>query len=283
MTANDHHSIITIDSERRLNVPEGMKKSSSMDAEAEAALDRLYAAARDRFTAERDALAKQLKTTDKEAAAAVKTLRRPAVTAWALNQVARTEPDEIAALLEADALLSRSQRGGAGRQALAEAARTRREIIGRLVAAASRTLAEAGHPDSPANRDRIARTLAAVAVDAEGREALSRGRLTGDLTPSSLWEAGGFSPEPGQAPGGGEPDEAALDAAASAERRRDLRRKAEDLTAEAKRLGADAARLDADAAKAEATARVARSVANEARRSADEATARAETAARDSS
>jgi hypothetical protein len=238
-----------------------------MNAETEEALDRLYAAAPDRFTAERDALAKRLKTSDKAAAAAVKALRRPPVTAWALNQVARNHADDLSALVEADAELNRSQREGAGREALAEAGRTRREIIGRLVAAATRTLAEAGHPDSPANRDRIARTLAAVAMDAEGRDALARGRLTGDLTPGSSWETG-FAADPEL---GGEAGEAA-----AAERRHDLRRKADDLAAEAKRLGSEASRLEADAAKAEATARIARSVANEARRKADDAAARAE-------
>ena len=250
-----------------------MKAFGPMDAGTEEALDRLYAAPPDRFTAERDALAKSLKTTDKAGATAVKALRRPPVTAWALNQVARSQAADLSALFEADAELSRSQREGAGRDALAEAGRRRREIIGRLVAAATRTLTEAGHPDSPANRERIAQTLAAVAVDAEGPDALARGRLTGDLTPSSLWETG-FAAEPGP---GGEPDEAA-DAAASAGRRRDLQRRAEELAAEAKCLGSEASRLEADAAKAEATARIARSVANEARRKADDAAARAEVA-----
>jgi hypothetical protein len=245
-----------------------------MDAATEEALDRLYAAPPDRFTAERDALAKRLKATDKAAAAAVKALRRPPVTAWALNQVARDHAADLSALFDADAELSRSQREGAGRDALAEAARARREIIGRLVAAATRTLAEAGHPDSPANRDRIAQTLTAVAVDAEGRDALARGRLTGDLTPGSLWETG-FPAEaaPGSTGRPGEPDEAA------GERRRELQRKAEELAAEAKRLGSEASRLEADAAKAEATAQIARSVANEARRKAAGAAARAEAAA----
>jgi hypothetical protein len=244
-----------------------------MNPETEEALDRLYAAPPDRFTAERDALAKSLKTSDKAAAAAVKALRRPPVTAWALNQVARNHAADLSALFEADAELSRSQREGSGREALAEAGRARREIIGRLVAAATRSLAEAGHPDSPANRDRIARTLAAVAMDTEGRDALVRGRLTGDLTPGSSWETG-FAAEPGLGTEAGE----AAESAAVARRRRDLQRRAEELAGEAKRLGSEASRLEADAAKAEATARIARSVANEARRKADDAAARAEAA-----
>src|SRR5258708_36018672 len=123
-----------------------------MNAETEEALDRLYATPPDRFTAERDALAKTLRATDKAAAAAVKALRRPTVTAWALNQVARDHAADLSGLFDADAELSRSQREGGGRDTLAEAARARREIIGRLVAAAPRPLAEAGRPGSPAHR-----------------------------------------------------------------------------------------------------------------------------------
>ncbi|HMC79045.1 MAG TPA: hypothetical protein VKO35_00670, partial [Acidimicrobiia bacterium] len=91
----------------------------NLDAATEEALDRLYAAPPDRFTAERDALAKSLKATDKAAAAAVKALRRPPVTAWALNQVSRDHAADLSALFDADAELSRSQREGAGRDALA--------------------------------------------------------------------------------------------------------------------------------------------------------------------
>src|SRR5256885_5982467 len=156
-----------------------------MDAPTEEALDRLYAAPPDRFTAERDALARSLKATDRAAAAAVKALRRPPVTAWALNQVARNQAADLSALFDADAALSRSQREGAGRDALAGAARARREIIGRLVGAATRTLAEAGHPDSPANRERIAQTLAPGAGDPQGRDAPARGPPPRDPHPAS--------------------------------------------------------------------------------------------------
>jgi len=86
-----------------------------MDGTTDEALDRLYAASPDRFTAERDALAKSLRATDKAAAAAVKALRRPTVTAWALNQVARDQAGDLSALFDADAELSgRSGKAGAG-------------------------------------------------------------------------------------------------------------------------------------------------------------------------
>lgn len=232
------------------------------------ALDHLYSLPPERFTEERDALVRSLRATDKEAAAAVKALRRPTATAWALNQVARRSPGDLAALFEADEALARAQREGAGREALAEATQARREAIRRLVAAASSLLAEGGHPDSQANRDRIAQTLAAVAVDEGGREALAQGRLTSDLTPGSLWETGAASPF---SAGAGGPSEEEADAS----RLQELRQRADELAGEARRLQAEASQLDADASKAEAAARIARSVANEARRKAEEAAERA--------
>ena len=243
----------------------------------EQALDDLYATAPDQFTAERDALVRRLRSTDREAADAVKALRRPPVTSWALNQVARTRAEDLAALVDADRGLARAQLEGAGRQAVADAGRSRREIIGRLVEAAADTLAAAGHPDSPTTRDRLSQTLAAIAVDAEGRAALLRGRLTGDLTPGSVWDAGAAAGPEGVVAGG----PPATDEAAGAQRRQELRQKADELAAVAKQLEAEAVRLDADAAKAEATARIARSVANEARRSAEEARRRADGARED--
>lgn len=246
----------------------------------EQALDELYATAPDQFTAARDALVRRLRPTDRPAAEAVKALRRPPVTAWALNQVARTHAEDMAALVEADQGLARAQLEGAGRQALAQAGQSRREIIGRLVAAAEDVLAAAGHPDSPTTRDRLSQTLAAIAVDAGGREALLRGHLTRDLTPASVWDAGASSGLESVFAAGAP---AGSEEASGSQRRQDLRQKADELSGVAKRLEAEAVRLDADAAKAEANARIARSVANEARRSAEEARRRADAAREEAS
>jgi hypothetical protein len=77
------------------------------------ALAHLYGVSPEAFTRERDSLARSLRASDREAAAAVKALRRPPVTAWALNQIARSDPEAITALLDTDAALARSQQGGA--------------------------------------------------------------------------------------------------------------------------------------------------------------------------
>src|SRR5947208_10683617 len=56
------------------------------------------------FVAARDQLVRELKASgDKEGAAAVKALKRPTVALWALNQVARQQPDAVDALVAAAA------------------------------------------------------------------------------------------------------------------------------------------------------------------------------------
>lgn len=243
------------------------------------AIDRLYAVPSGAFTRERDNLVRSLKAVDKQAAARVKVLRRPPVSAWALNQVARSHPADLAALGEADAALTRSQRSGEGRESLAEAGRRRRQIIGRLLSEAVSVLVAAGHPDSPATRDRMAQTLAAIAVDEAGRAALVRGRLTQDLTPASLWEA------PVPSGGAATPPAAQPDAATATEADPDVRHWAE-LTAEAEEcqtrataLDATAGALERQADQADASAREAATAAAQARQAATAARAAAREAA----
>src|SRR5262249_20323608 len=63
--------------------------------------DRLYALSPDRFVAERDAAARTAKDAgDAGLARGIGGLRRPTVSAWAVNQVARARPDDLAELLD---------------------------------------------------------------------------------------------------------------------------------------------------------------------------------------
>ena len=66
---------------------------------AQRAIDRLYAGPLTDFISARDALAKELRATgDRDAASAVKSLRKPSRAAWALNRVAHQEPESLTAL-----------------------------------------------------------------------------------------------------------------------------------------------------------------------------------------
>src|SRR5262249_124985 len=74
-------------------------------------MGRVYGAAPDAFTKERDALARELKAAGRTAAsAAVKALKKPSRSAWAVDQLARRFPDRIGALLKAGDELAATQR-----------------------------------------------------------------------------------------------------------------------------------------------------------------------------
>jgi hypothetical protein len=152
-------------------------------------LDRLYALEPATFVAARDALVRELRDSGRrEEAAEVKSLRKPTVSAWAINQLTRQERRQVDLLLDAGHRLREAQQGllaGQDPSGLAEARRTERDALASLRKAARGILAEAGR-ESETTLNRITETLQSAAVSSEGRELLARGRLTGDL------EATGF-------------------------------------------------------------------------------------------
>jgi hypothetical protein len=118
----------------------------------------------------------------------VKALRKPTVSAWTVNRLAREERRQVDLLLDSGHRLREAQEGvlaGKDRTSLDEARRTEREALASLRDAAGRILAEAGRGGETA-LNRVMQTLQAAAVSAEGRELLARGRFSGDL------EATGF-------------------------------------------------------------------------------------------
>lgn len=127
----------------------------------------------------RDRLAKQLRASgDRDAAAAVKKLRRPTVVAWALNQVARTHGAAIEELAEVTSAVERSQAAAVGSGdpgGLREASQRRRQLIASLARAAA-DLA------GPAHHDRAAATIDAASLDPDLAPLLRRGRLTKELS-----------------------------------------------------------------------------------------------------
>jgi hypothetical protein len=175
--------------------------------------DELYELDPKEFTAARDRLAADLrKGGDKEAAAEVKALRRPTVTAWALNQLARRQGDEVRLLLEASAEVARAQaEASAGGDAadFRRLMKERRELVHRLAAAGVGLLDEREAGSGASKRDALVSALEAASMDEEGGEALLAGRLATEPEPASGF--GGFlaaavTATEGRAPaGGGQP------------------------------------------------------------------------------
>jgi hypothetical protein len=159
-------------------------------ANVEKAIDDLYGKPLDKFTPARDALVRELrKAGDKAAADEVKRLRKPTVSAWAINQLARKERMRIRSLLVAGEKLRKAHAEllGGGRPAeVRQASDAERKAIDHLVSSAATILSQAGHSASESALERVATTLRAAAVDEDGRAALERGRLTRDLDPTGF-------------------------------------------------------------------------------------------------
>ncbi len=147
-------------------------------------VDLLYRGEPDAFVAARDRLAKELRAGgDREAAAAVRKLRRPTVVAWAVNQVVRTHREEVEELMEATADVQRAQAAALGGEdpghasgSLREAAHRRRRAVATLARVAA-DLVGAAHADQ------AAATVDAASLDPDATALFLRGRLSRELPP----------------------------------------------------------------------------------------------------
>lgn len=238
-------------------------------------IDDLFALPLDEFTSTRNALAKQLKQAgDAEAAEQVRSLAKPSVAAWAVNQLARREPEAVRSLLNVASRLrsaqERSLKGDRTADELRAAQAEERELIRDLARRAEGVLREAGRPASGTTLERVSSLLRASAVDEPGRSALREGRLIGDV------EVSGFDAFAGMEVGvtrGGRATRAGDDLAErrrqkreAAQRRKKLEKHVRDLSTRADAAGRDAEKARREADEAEA-------VAAERRREADAAAA----------
>jgi hypothetical protein len=167
---------------------EGDEEVSKL-ADAQAG-DELFGLPPEEFVAARDELARRLRRGgDAEAAKRVKALRRPSLSAWAVNQLARGRGPGLEGLLAAGERLRAAHQTaltGEGAAELRAAAKAERDAVAGLVREAMALLAEAGHATTEATRDRVAATLHAAAASPEAADLVGNGRLTADLDPSGF-------------------------------------------------------------------------------------------------
>lgn len=247
------------------------------------ALDRLYAAPLEEFTATRNALAKELGSEG----AQVKALRKPNLAAWALNQVARKYGDELGELYEATERVRLAQRrvlSGGKPSALREATDERGKIVSWLTKQAGSILNEAGHSTAPSTLALVTGSLIAIAADEEGGELLRKGRLTRELRAESVVSmdhGGGLTLIEGEGDAeaeGGEADAGAAQAARVAvNEARDRVRETRKAVREAE---AEASKRSSVADEAERAAKAAHEAAEFAKRAADARRAEADEAAK---
>jgi hypothetical protein len=146
------------------------------------------------FVARRTALERTLRSTDAAAAGAVKKLRKPPVSVWAIDQLAAENPELVAELLAAGLDAREAQQAVAdgsrsGEDLLVASARVR-EAIEAAVRAAAQVLDRSSQSMAEETARKIRITLqAAVSGGAAEREALWRGTLDSDLKPTGFGAA----------------------------------------------------------------------------------------------
>ena len=243
-------------------------------AKVEEEVDRLYDLPLDEFTAARNELGRRLKREgDAEAAEQVGSLTKPTVAAWAVNQLARHEPEAVRSLLNVAARLrsaqERSLKGERVADELRAAQSEERDVIRDLAHRAGELLRNADRPASGTTLEKVSSLLRAAAVDERSRTLLRRGRLSGDVEVSGFDAFAGFEvPTRGRRAARSHDD--------LAERRRQKREAERQRRALEKRVRELVARAEAaerDAERARKEAEEAEAVAAERRREADEAAA----------
>lgn len=239
-------------------------------ADEETLLDDLYAAPLDQFVTVRNEIAGRLKKEGDDAAAArVAALKKPSVSAWTVNQLARSGSLDLQRLIKAGEALERAQSramSGEDSSGFEEARRDEAAAITLLRSAAREVLGAA----SPAVLDRIVSTLRAGVATPEGRILLKQGRLTEDLEPTGFGSFAAMTPE--KSPKEPGPRK-------SAAGRHQV--KIDSLRKRLLRADADARARETDAAALEEEANDAEAIAVKARKTAETARKRAEAAAAD--
>ena len=176
---------------------ERMAKKRAAAGDGEDLLDALYAAPPRAFVAERTRVSEALKAAGRaDEARAVARRKRPTASVWAVNQLARRAPADLAELLDLGAELRAGERellrGGDAGNFMTDA-RTARQKVAALARRAEGFVAEAGQKATATVARKIAQTLHAASIaDDHTRARLRAGRLDEDLLPPSSFGAGSF-------------------------------------------------------------------------------------------
>lgn len=151
----------------------------------------LYRGPLEEFVARRNALVRELRSSDPDAAGAAAKLRKPSVAVWAIDQLATDDPEVVVELLAAGADAREAQHAAAtqddSRDDLLRATGRLRDAVEAVARAAIGVLESTGHAGGDETGRRIRATLQAAATGrAADRLALWRGTLDRDLAPSGF-------------------------------------------------------------------------------------------------
>jgi|RhiMetdeSRZDD1v2_1073273.scaffolds.fasta_scaffold599947_2 hypothetical protein len=208
-------------------------------------IDALYRLPLEQFTPERNALAKRAGKTDP----AIKSLEKPNIAAWAVNQLYWRERETYEALIEASERLREEHRKLlAGKSAdIRDSETAHRDAIRAAVEKIRTILGDGDQAATPATLTAVSETLSALPGEAPA------GRLTRPLKPSGFEALTGVPARPASArpapPAKSPPKLTAIDTAAARREEAAATRAAE---AEAREAAREKERLQADARRAKA-------------------------------
>ena len=148
------------------------------------AVTELYAAPLEEFVAVRTRLAQ---AAGRPGAAEIKALRKPTVTAWLLNQLAREHTDVVATVDDLGRRM-RAAQAAADMTALRELRPERDAVLRDCVAAVRDVAEEHGRSLSQAGADEVSATVIAALADVESQAALASGMLVKTLSYSGFGE-----------------------------------------------------------------------------------------------
>ena len=146
----------------------------------------LYGLRPDRFTAARTSSSLRARDAgDKELAAAIKALRRPAVAAYVVNLLARERAELVVQVVELGEALREAQSNLQG-DALRELSRQRRQLVAAVANEARALAAASGQNVTDSVIRQVEDTLNAAMTDREAADAVSSGLLAQPLISTGL-------------------------------------------------------------------------------------------------
>jgi len=169
-----------------------VKNSGKLDDE----VDQLFQLPLTEFTGARNTLAARLKQTGRPGDAnLVKTLAKPPVSAWTVNQLYWSHREAFDTLLAAGQRFHKAQTAGKVAD-MRGALEARREALTNLADLAASVLTDAGHNPSGDTIRRITTTLEALSAYASVSDGPTLGRLSEDVDPPGFESLAGFIPGP---------------------------------------------------------------------------------------
>lgn len=179
--------------------------------------DELYAVPPARFVAARDEAMRLARDAGhRDLARQIGRLRKPTLSAWAVNLLVRASGPGVEGLLALGEQLRSAQQLLQGEQ-LRRLNEQRRETVGTLSRGAARLAAEAGYPLSGAALVEVEQTLAAALAEEAAADTVREGRLTKPLQHVGMGAEPLLAPDLSVAPAPGQPEAPPTGGAAGAE------------------------------------------------------------------